>query len=184
MNNFNLIFGGLAAIFSVSCGGLTTVPLTERSSTFTSATALTTAQATAPTPASTPAPTPVVLVSADIYDPATARPVSRLVVGTAGPLREGAEPCFADHYPCEVYNFSLLREGPIEVEVTWDGPPRLLLVQLYWAGEGLAHEDVAPRDGPSRIYFRRPRMEATDYTLRIVNLDPTHGTPFALRLAY
>jgi len=167
-------------MFSVSCGGLTALPLTERLSTFTSASA----QATAQTTAQTTAPTPVVLVSADAYDPAAARPVSRLVVGTAGPLREGAAPCFADHYPCEVYNFSLLREGPIEVEVTWKGPPRDLLVQLYWAGEGLAHEDVAPRDGPSRIYFHRPRMEAASYTLRIVNLNPTHGTPFALTLAY
>jgi hypothetical protein len=126
----------------------------------------------------------VAVVSAAEYDPAMARPVSRLVAGTAGPLRDGAAPCFADRYPCEVYNFSLLREGPIEVEVTWNGPPRLLLVQLYWAGEGLAHEDIAPQDGPSRIYFRRPRMEAADYTLRVVNLDPTRGTPFALTLTY
>lgn len=169
MNNVSLALGSLVVMLSASCGELTTLPSTERVSAF--------AQVTAPTPTS------VVMVSVDANDPA-AGPVSRLVAGTAGPLREGAAPCFADRYPCEAYNFSLLQEGPIEVEVTWSGPPRILLAQLYWAGEGLAHEDVAPRGGPSRIHFRRPRMEAASYTLRIVNLDPTHGTPFALTLTY
>ncbi|MBF8300086.1 MAG: hypothetical protein HW394_456, partial [Acidobacteria bacterium] len=63
-------------------------------------------------------------------------------------------------------------------------PPRAMLVQLYWAGEGLAHEDVAPRNGPSRIWFRRPLMEAANYTLRVVSLEPESTIPFTLTLTH
>jgi hypothetical protein len=58
------------------------------------------------------------------------------------------------------------------------------MVQLYWAGEGLAHEDIAPRTGPSRISFRRPLMEAVGYRLRVVSLEPENTIPFSLTINY
>jgi hypothetical protein len=83
-----------------------------------------------------------------------------------------------------VYDFSLPREGPIEVTLTWDGPARAMMVQLYWAGEGLAHEDVAPRNGPPLISFVRPRMEAANYRVRVVSLEPGASMPFNLTLRF
>ncbi len=110
-------------------------------------------------------------------------PGSLLIKGTIEPLLGETSPCFADRYNCEAYDFSLSKEGPIEVTVTWEGPSRAVLVQLYWAGEGLAHEDVAPREGPSRIWFRRPLMEAANYRLRVVSLEPESAIPFTLTLS-
>jgi len=116
--------------------------------------------------------------------PPTGTPLPRVLSGAVGPLGEGSPPCFADRYPCEVYDFALEREGPIAVTLTWDGEPRALMVQLYWAGDGLAHEDVAPRTGPSRISFMRPRMEPVSYRLRVVSLEPGSTIPFSLTLTY
>ncbi len=125
---------------------------------------------TAPAPAPT-APTPTV-------------PTTGLISGSVGPLLDGVVPCFGGQFPCQVYSFSLAKEGPIEVTLTWNGDPRALRVQLYWAGEGLAHEDVAPNVGPSRISFRRPVMEATSYTLRVVSLEPTTNIPYTLAITH
>ena len=161
MNSLSVASAVLALVFSVSCGRPTSMTAAGPSSSTMPAVAPPLAMALVP------------LLSG-----------SRHITGIAGPVSEGRPPCFAQRYPCEVYNFSLLQEGAIEVAVTWEGSPRALLVQLYWAGEGLAHEDVAPRDGPSRIYFRRPRMEAANYDLRIVNLEPTSAIPFTLSLAH
>ena len=116
--------------------------------------------------------------------PPSAAPTSRVLSGAVGPLADGTLPCFADRYPCEIYDFSLEREGPIAVTLTWDGAPRALMVQLYWAGEGLAHEDVAPRTGPSLISFTRPRMEPFNYRLRVVSLEPGSTIPYSLTLTY
>lgn len=104
--------------------------------------------------------------------------------GTVGPFDAEAQPCFADLFPCETFDFTLPHEGPIEVTLTWEGPPRALFVQLYWAGRWLAHEDVAPREGPSRISFLRPRMEPNSYQLRIVTREPAAAIPFRLVLGY
>jgi hypothetical protein len=164
MNGPGVIAAGFAFVFITSCGGITTLSPTGPSSTRVP-TVSTTAFPTAPAPAAS-------------------LPTSRLIRGTVGPLLEGTLPCFADRYACEVYDFSLLQEGSIEVTVTWEGPPRAMMVQLYWAGEGLAHEDVAPRNGPSRISFQRPQMEAANYRLRVVSLEPGTTSPFTLALAY
>ena len=157
--------GGIGIILALacvtSCGAVTTLGPVGPSPATVGAT---------PPPAA-PAPAPA----------ATA--ATRIIHGSVGP-REGSLPCFADRYPCEVYDFLMQREGPIEVTLTWDGAPRALFVQLYWTGEGLAHEDVAPRDGPSRISFLRPRMEAAPYTIRVVSLEPAREIPFTLALAY
>lgn len=111
-------------------------------------------------------------------------PLSLVIRGTVAPLRGEESPCFAGRYNCEAYDFSLSEEGPIEVTMTWEGAPRAMMVQLHWAGEGLAHEDVAPRDGPSRIWFRRPLMEAANYRLRVVSLEPDSTIPFTLTLTH
>ena len=162
VNSVGVVLAGLTLVLNASCGGPPTlVPTTGRPS----VPALAASVTVSPTP---PAP----------------RLVSHLITGTAGPLGEGAPPCFADRYPCEVYDFSLPQEGSIDVAVTWEGPPRAMLVQLYWAGAGLAHEDVAPLTGPSRIHFHRPRMEAANYRLRVVNLEPTSTIPFTLTLTH
>jgi len=132
------------------------------------------------------------LPTAPSYTPATSVrnatlsdvPRSLLIKGTIQPLLGETSPCFADRYNCEAYDFALSKEGPIEVTVTWEGPPRALMVQLHWAGEGLAHEDVAPREGPSRIWFRRPLMEAANYRLRVVSLEPESTIPFTLTVTH
>lgn len=108
----------------------------------------------------------------------------RQITGTVGPLTGEDRPCFADLYPCATYDFELPREGPIEVTLTWDGDPRALRVQLYWEGQWLAHEDVAPRGGPARISFLRPKMEANRYQVRVVSLQPDRAIPFSLLLNY
>ena len=110
--------------------------------------------------------------------------INRELLGTLGPFDPEAESCFADLFPCETFDFTLPQEGPIEVTLTWEGSPRAVFVQLYWAGRWLAHEDVAPREGPSRISFLRPRMEANNYQLRIVAREPGVAIPFRLVLSY
>jgi hypothetical protein len=129
---------------------------------------------------------PVIAPSAEAPSPAPAAqgPAPRQFTGLVGQVEEGAEPCFADRFACEVYDFEKVEGGPIEVTLTWEGAPRALMVQLYWAGEGLAHEDVAPRTGPSAIHFTRPMMEAANYRLRVVNLEGEAVIPYTLTLAY
>jgi len=106
------------------------------------------------------------------------------ITGVVSALQPGVAPCWANRYPCEIYDFMLAQAGPIEVTLTWEGQPRALMAQLYWAGEGLAHEDVAPRTGPSMINFRRPMMEATYYRVRVISLEPDQAIPFALTINY
>jgi hypothetical protein len=106
------------------------------------------------------------------------------ISGAVLPLNQYPGPCWAGLYACEAFEFSTSREGPIEVTLTWDGAPRALRVQLYWVGGSLAHEDIAPAGGPSRISFLRPRMEAAHYRLRVVSLEPERAIPFTLTLTY
>jgi hypothetical protein len=164
MNGPGVIAAGLSLVFVTSCGGMTTLSPTGPSATL-APTVSTAAPPTAPPTA-----------------PAPAAPFT--ITGAVSPFVQGTPPCFADRYPCEVYDFALPREGSIAVDVTWEGHARALMVQLYWAGEGLAHEDVAPRNGPSRISFQRPKMEAANYRLRVVSLEPGTTIPFTLTLTY
>lgn len=164
MNGFLIAATGLSLVFVTACGGMTALSPTAPSAT---------PSGTAPA-AGVPAPPA----------PTAATPLPQVITGSVGPLRDGTPPCFADRYPCEVYDFVLERDGPIEVTLTWEGTTRAMMVQLYWAGEGLAHEDVAPRSGPSRISFLRPRMEAANYRIRVVSLEPASTIPFTLTLKY
>jgi hypothetical protein len=147
----------LSLIFLISCGGMTN---------------LTPTAASGLPPHSTPSAV-------------GASPVSgHEMQGTIGPFPPGARTCFADLFPCEVFTFSLPHEGPIELAMSWDGNPRALFVQLYWAGRWLAHEDVAPREGPPEISFVRPIMEANSYELRIVSREPQSAIPYRLVIRY
>ena len=162
-----LVLVFLSVLFVTSCGGMATLSPTAPS------VALPPVRPGAPPVAPAPLPAPV-----------PSFPTGQTVHGVVQPIGEGAAPCWADRYPCEVYDFSLQQPGAIEVTLTWEGDPRALMVQLYWAGEGLAHEDLAPRAGPSRINFRRPLMEATRYRLRVISLEPESRTPFELTVNY
>lgn len=146
-------------LFFASCGGMTQL---------------------APT---APSPLPSGSIS-NVTQPPVAPSLDRAIHGTVGPFDDEAPSCFADLFPCERFNFSLPHEGPIEVTLTWEGDSRALFVQLYWEGRWLAHEDVAPRGGASRIAFLRPKMEANDYELRIVSREPTLAIPFTLIVKY
>ena len=154
-------------LFVVSCGGMTALSPTGPSTAF--------AQAAGTGASPAPAPLPA---------PAPGAQTAQTISGVVRAVRDGAAPCWADRYPCEIYDFTLSQPGAIEVTLTWEGQPRALMVQLYWAGEGLAHEDVAPRTGPARINFRRPLMEAANYRLRVVSLEPDNTIPFALTITY
>lgn len=162
-----LILTFVSLVFIVSCGGVTTLSPTAPSAAF-SQTTVATAPPAAPVPSPGPAPVPA----------------AQTITGVVRSVGSGASPCWADRYPCQVYDFTLSQAGAIEVTLTWDGQPRALMVQLYWAGEGLAHEDIAPRTGPSRISFRRPLMEAAGYRLRVVSLEPENTIPFSLTINY
>ena len=157
-----------SSLLIASCGAMTTLSPTAPSAAFSQSVAATSSPAAAPTPSPRPAPAPA----------------AQTVTGVVGAVSSGASPCWADRYPCQVYDFTLSQAGAIEVTLTWDGQPRALMAQLYWAGEGLAHEDIAPRSGPSRISFRRPLMEAASYRLRVVSLEPETAIPFSLTINY
>ena len=163
MTGIRAAFTLLSLVVTLSCGGISALSPVSPSA----------AVAQGVTGAAPAAPTP-----------RSGVPITRAISGVVGPLRDGATPCWADRYPCQVYDFALAEPGPIDVTLSWEGQPRDLMVQLYWAGEGLAHEDVAPRTGPSSISFRRPMMEAASYRLRVVSLDPTATIPFALTITF
>jgi hypothetical protein len=117
-----------------------------------------------------------------VPSPIEALPLTQVITGTVFPLGESA-PCFVERFPCQVFEFVLPTQGTITVRLDWDGQPRAMLVQLFWGDGLLAHEDVAPRSGPSQIAFRRPLMEANTYRVRVVSLEPDHAMPFTLTLA-
>ena len=177
MNPFGTLAVALSLVANVGCSDLTTLKPTDQSSALILA------------PSLVPAEVAVLAASVTVPVPVVSAPVAPVsggvsTSGTVGPLSQEAEACFAGRYPCDTFDFSLVQAGPIEVTLTWDGPPRAVLVQLYWADEGLAHEDVAPREGPSQIRFRRPLMEAADYRLRVVSLEPGSAIPFTLTLVH
>lgn len=157
MRTPRLMVTGLTLLCTVGCGGDTLIP-------------------TSPSPiiasAAPPAPSP---------PPATG-PTQQVITGSVGPLRTGTPPCYLERYSCEVYGFSMRRDGAVEVTLTWQGHERAMLIQLYEAGSRLVHEDLAPRGGPPLISFRRPDLDARDYELRVVNLEPGNTIAFTLTL--
>jgi len=161
----------LALTFLVTgCGGLTTLPPTSPSAIAAVPSSPTTATLTTPAPAHTVGP--------DV--PAGLAPTTQVINGTVGPLASYAAPCYVGLYACEKYRFMLQRQGAVEVTLSWEGSPRGMLIQLYRAGAGLVHEDVAPRDGEPTITFRRVGLEAMEYELRVVNWESAVSHAFTL----
>jgi hypothetical protein len=159
------------SVLVTGCGGLTALPPTSPS-------ALTAVQPfpTSTAPFTTPAPAHT--VGPDV--PAGLVPATQVINAAVGPLTNYAAPCYVGLYACEKYRFTLQREGAVEVALAWQGSPRGMLIQLYRAGAGLLHEDVAPRDGAPTITFRRTSLEPMEYELRVVNWEPQATHPFTL----
>ena len=167
---------GVAAIiastlFTVSCGGFTSVAPTVPSATPASS-------VSSASPALTPAP--VHSIGPDV--PGGLSSNQQVFSGSVGPLISDAAPCYLERYSCERYNFTMDRNGAVEVTLTWEGGERAMLIQLYRAGAGLVHEDLAPRGGAPTISFRRTDITAADYELRVVNMEPATTHAFNLTL--
>jgi hypothetical protein len=159
------------SLLVTGCGGLTTLAPTSPS-------ALASVQPS-PTPsAPITAPAPAHTVGPDV--PAGLVPATQVINAAVGPLASYAAPCYVGLYACERYRFALQHEGAVEVALSWQGSPRGMLIQLYRAGAGLLHEDVAPRDGAPTITFRRTNLEPMEYELRVVNWEPQATHPFTL----
>lgn len=105
------------------------------------------------------------------------------MTGTVGPLASYTAPCYVGLYACERYRFTLLpQDGAVEVTLSWQGGARAMLIQLYRAGAGLVHEDLAPGNGAPMITFRRVGLEPMEYELRVVNKEPDAPHSFTLTL--
>jgi hypothetical protein len=177
MNESRLGVIGLSLLFT-ACGGLTTLPPTSPSP-MSSAPATSLQTSVAPGGGGgTPAPTHA--VGPDV--PSGLVPLQRVITGTVGPLANYPGPCYVERYACEKYRFALEKQGAAEVTLSWNGGARAMLIQLYLAGAGLIHEDLAPRDGSPTITFRRVDLPATEYELRVVNMEPNVAHPFTLTL--
>ncbi len=166
-----IVAAGLSLLLA-GCGGFTTVSPTAPSATQTPQT----------TVSSTPsAPPPTHAVGPDV--PTGLVPAERVITGSVGPLASYQAPCYVGLYACERYRFTLLpQDGAVEVTLSWQGGARAMLIQLYRAGAGLVHEDLAPRGGTPTITFRRVGLEPMDYELRVVNMEPDATHPFTMTL--
>ena len=172
MNEPRVVAIGLSLLFTAACGGFTTVSPVAPSST----TSLSAVTSVSPTPA----PAPTHAVGPEV--PAGLTPLQRVITGSVGPLTSDVPPCYLERYACEKYRFTMDRDGAVEVTLTWQGGERAMLIQLYRAGAGLVHEDLAPRGGSPQITFRRTDINAMDYELRVVNMEPAATHPFTLTL--
>jgi len=162
---------GLSLLLA-ACGGFTSISPTAPSSTISSQISVT---ATSPGTA----PTPTHAVGPDV--PAGLVPSPQTITASVGPLANYSAPCYVERYACERYRFTMEHDGAADVTLSWQGGARAMLIQLYLAGAGLVHEDVAPRDGAPTITFRRT-LPALDYELRVVNMEPDVTHPFTLTL--
>jgi hypothetical protein len=169
MNEPGLVVVVLSLLLT-ACGGLTTVSPTAPSS------LMSTPAASQPSVA----PAPTHAIGPEV--PSGMLPSEQVITGTVGPLANYSGPCYVERYACEKYRFSLQREGAVEVTLSWQGGARAMLIQLYRAGAGLIHEDLAPRDGSPTIAFRRVSLPAIEYELRVVNMEPDAAHPFTLTL--
>jgi hypothetical protein len=162
----------LLTLFAAACGGFTTVAPTSPSATSSLA------STTSVTPVSTLPP--VHSIGPDVPTGLLAN--QQVFTGSVGPLTSDVAPCYVERYSCQKYEFTMHRDGAVEVTLTWEGGERAMLIQLYRAGSGLVHEDLAPRGGPPMITFRRTGIPAMDYELRVVNMEPATTHAFGLTL--
>jgi hypothetical protein len=170
MNEPGLVVVALSLLVT-ACGGLTTLSPTAPSSMMTPA---------ASQPSLTPAPAPTRTIGPEV--PSGLVPSEQVITATVGPLANYSGPCYLERYACEKYRFSLQREGAVDVALSWQGGARAMLIQLYRAGAGLIHEDLAPREGSPSITFRRISLPAIEYELRVVNMESDVAHPFTLTL--
>ena len=161
------------SLLGTACGGLTALTPTAPSPMLS-----TPAASSQPAVASAPAPTHA--IGPDV--PAGLAPSQQVINATVGPLASYSGPCYVERYACEKYRFALQKEGAVEVTLAWQGAARDMLIQLYRAGAGLIHEDLAPRDGSPTIAFRRVSLPPIEYELRVVNMEPDVAHPFTLTL--
>ena len=162
------------SLLLTACGGFTALSPTAPSAQSSFAVS---PQSSATSPA---VPVPTHAIGPDV--PTDLVPTQQVITGTVGPLSNYPGPCYVERYPCERYRFALQNEGAVEVMLSWQGGARAMLVQLYRAGAGLIHEDLAPRDGAPTITFRRVSLPAIEYELRVVNMEPAAAHPFTLTL--
>jgi hypothetical protein len=172
MNEPKLVVVALS-LLATACGGLTTLSPTAPSPMLS-----TPAGSSQPSVASVPGPTHA--IGPEV--PSGLVPSQQVITGTVGPLANYSGPCYVERYACEKYRFALEKEGAVEVTLSWQGGARAMLIQLYRAGAGLIHEDLAPRDGSPTIAFRRVSLPAIEYELRVVNMEPDVAHPFTLTL--
>ena len=171
MNEPRLVVIALS-LLATACGGFTALSPTAPSP------MLSTPAMSQPSVASAPAPTHA--IGPDV--PSGLVPSQRVIDGTVDPLANYSGPCYVERYACERYRFALQHEGAVEVTLAWQGGARAMLIQLYRAGAGLIHEDLAERDGSPTITFRRVNLPAIEYELRVVNMEPTVAHHFTLSL--
>jgi hypothetical protein len=172
MNEPRLVMVALS-LLATACGGLTALSPTAPSPMLS-----TPAASSQPAVASAPAPTHA--IGPDV--PAGLAPSQQVINAIVGPLANYSGPCYVERYACEKYRFALQKEGAVEVTLAWQGGARAMLIQLYRAGAGLIHEDLAPRDGSPTIAFRRVSLPPIEYELRVVNMEPDVAHPFTLTL--
>jgi hypothetical protein len=170
MNEPRVVAIGLSLLFTTACGGFTAVSPTAPSMNNT----------LTPTASTAPAAQPTHAVGPDV--PKGLASSEQMITGSVGPLTAYPQPCYEERYACEKYGFTMQHDGAVEVTLTWQGGSRAMLIQLYRAGAGLVHEDLAPRDGAPTITFRRTDISAMDYELRVVNMEPAATHPFTLTL--
>jgi len=170
MNEPRLVMVALS-LLATACGGFTALSPTAPSR-----------MLSTPTASSQPsvASAPTHAIGPDV--PSGLAPSQQVITATVGPLANYSGPCYVERYACEKYRFALQKEGAVEVTLSWQGGARAMLIQLYQAGAGLIHEDLAPRDGSPTIAFRRVSLPALEYELRIVNMEPDVAHPFTLML--
>jgi hypothetical protein len=175
MNEPGFVVVALSLLFT-ACGGLTTRSPTAPSP------MLSTPAASQPAiaPSTGTAPAPAHTIGPDV--PSGLVPSEQVITGAVGPLVNYPSACYVERYACEKYRFALQHEGAVEVTLSWNGGARAMLIQLYRAGAGLIHEDLAPRDGAPTIAFRRISLPAIEYELRVVNMEPAVAHPFTLTL--
>jgi len=161
------------SLLATACGGLTTLSPTAPSSMLSTAPA-------SPQTSVVPAPAPARAIGPDV--PSSLVSSQQVIDGAVGPLANYPAPCYVERYACEKYRFALQKEGAVEVTLSWQGDARAMLIQLYRAGAGLIHEDLAPRDGSPTIAFRRVSLPAIEYELRVVNMETAVAHPFTLTL--
>ncbi len=162
---------GLSLLIT-ACGGFTSISPTAPSAAVSSQVSVTTS------PPGTP-PVPTHAVGPDV--PAGLVPAQQVIAASVGPLANYSAPCYVERYACERYRFTMEHDGAADVTLSWQGGARAMLIQLYVAGAGLVHEDVAPRDGAPTITFRRT-LPALEYELRVVNMEQDATHPFTMTL--